>query len=150
MNPQDVIHKAKTSPDPQSEILALHETLCYLAEPIVQHFWTDIAVHDKNILASAPKNSSFIWVVHKCGSYLCPLYSSLLEIQQQIRKARKLIEAGEPMETQTEYALKKLPLIVHLRNRDVKEKDLYQYFYIFRGDNKFNFEVREIDSEELD
>lgn len=58
-------------------VTTLHERMMIEAETIVQHFWMDVAKHDKDVLAKMPSNSVALWWLKSTGSYLCPLYSHI-------------------------------------------------------------------------
>jgi hypothetical protein len=52
----------------------LHEKMMLEAEPIIQHNWTDVAIHDKDKLKSIPVGCYCYWIVGQMGSYLTPAY----------------------------------------------------------------------------
>lgn len=58
---------------------SLHEMMMLEAEPIIQHNWTDVAIHDKDKLASIPVGNTCIWVVSSMGSFLTPMYCKISE-----------------------------------------------------------------------
>jgi len=47
------------------------------AEPIIQHNWTDVAIHDRDRLKRIPVGHYCYWVVTQMGSYLTPAYCKL-------------------------------------------------------------------------
>lgn len=55
----------------------LHELMMTIAEPIIQHNWTDVAIHDKAKLKNIPVGHHCIWIVGKMGSYLTPMYCNV-------------------------------------------------------------------------
>lgn len=57
----------------------LHEKMMLEAESIIQHNWTDVAIHDKMKLKSIPVGSYCYWIVGEMGSYLTPAYCKLSE-----------------------------------------------------------------------
>lgn len=58
----------------QGRPTTLHERMMLEAEPIIQHNWTDVAIHDKAKLRSIPTGHYCYWVVTQMGSYLTPAY----------------------------------------------------------------------------
>lgn len=52
----------------------LHEKMMLEAEPIIQHNWTDVAIHDKEKLKTIPIGCYCYWIVGQMGSYLTPAY----------------------------------------------------------------------------
>lgn len=57
----------------------LHEQMMLEAEPIIQHNWTDVAIHDAAKLCSIPSGHVAYWIVGQMGSYLTPAYCSLAD-----------------------------------------------------------------------
>jgi hypothetical protein len=64
---------ARTTPAPKT----LHERMMLEAEPIIQHNWTDVAIHDKNRLKRVKNNHVMAWMVNETGSYLSPMYCNI-------------------------------------------------------------------------
>jgi hypothetical protein len=64
---------ARTARQPRT----LHERMMVEAEHIIQHNWTDVAIHDRDRLRSAPVDHAFAWMVGSMGSYLTPMYCRL-------------------------------------------------------------------------
>lgn len=44
--------------------------LTALADEVLQHYTDDLYLHDRNILSKMPVGSSWLWIVHKCGTHL--------------------------------------------------------------------------------
>jgi hypothetical protein len=57
----------------------LHEKMMLEAEPIIQHNWTDVAVHDRDKLQKIPVGHFCYWVVTQMGSFLTPAYCKVSE-----------------------------------------------------------------------
>jgi hypothetical protein len=55
----------------------LHEQMMLIAEPIIQHNWTDVAIHDRDKLRTLPVGHTAYWIVTQMGSYLSPAYCRL-------------------------------------------------------------------------
>ena len=55
----------------------LHDKMMFIADTVVRHNWTDVAIHDRNKLANIPVGHHCAWVIHELGSYLSPLYCRL-------------------------------------------------------------------------
>lgn len=58
---------------------SLHERMMLEAEPIIQHNWTDVAIHDKAKLKGIPVGHICYWVVTEMGSFLTPAYCKISE-----------------------------------------------------------------------
>jgi hypothetical protein len=65
--------RERLSPTPRN----LHELMMLEAEPIIQHNWTDVAIHDKNKLMTVPVGHTCVWIVGSTGSYLSPMYCQI-------------------------------------------------------------------------
>lgn len=61
----------------------LHEYLCFEAEDVIKSSWTDVAVHDKKIIAKMRPGETRLFCVHEFGSQLLPLYCRLSEKYKQ-------------------------------------------------------------------
>jgi len=57
----------------------LHEKMMVEAEPIIQHNWTDVAIHDKAKLQKIPVGQYCYWIVGQMGSYLSPAFCNIDE-----------------------------------------------------------------------
>jgi hypothetical protein len=55
----------------------LHEKMMLEAEPIIQHNWTDVAIHDRDKLKTIPVGCYCYWIVGQMGSYLTPAYCKI-------------------------------------------------------------------------
>lgn len=58
---------------------SLHERMMLEAEPIIQHNWTDVAIHDKAKLKGIPVGHVCYWLVSEMGSFLTPAYCKISE-----------------------------------------------------------------------
>ena len=61
----------------------LHDWMCFEAEDIVLHNWTDVAVHDRKILSKMRYGDTRLWVISELGSIFLPMYCKLYEKQKQ-------------------------------------------------------------------
>jgi hypothetical protein len=61
----------------------IHEWMCFESESIVKHNWTDIAVHDRKILAKMRPGETRLWIISEMGSTFLPMYCKLYEKQRQ-------------------------------------------------------------------
>ena len=57
----------------------LHEWMCFEAENVVKHNWTDVAIHDKKILDKMIPGETRLWIIYELGSVFLPLYCKLTE-----------------------------------------------------------------------
>ena len=44
--------------------------LTALSDGVLQHYTDDLYLHDREILSKMPAGSSWLWIVHKCGTHL--------------------------------------------------------------------------------
>jgi hypothetical protein len=61
----------------------LHEWMCFEAEDVILHNWTDVAVHDKKILGRMRPGETRLWMISELGSLFLPMYCKLYEKQKQ-------------------------------------------------------------------
>lgn len=52
----------------------LHQWMCFEAESIVRHNWTDIAVHDRRIIEKMRPGETRLWAIYELGSAFLPMY----------------------------------------------------------------------------
>lgn len=52
----------------------LHEWMCFAAEDVVKHNWTDVAIHDKKILEKMRPGETRLWAIYELGSAFLPMY----------------------------------------------------------------------------
>ena len=57
----------------------LHEWMCFEAENVVKHNWTDVAIHDKKILDKMRPGETRLWIIYELGSVFLPMYCKLTE-----------------------------------------------------------------------
>jgi hypothetical protein len=57
----------------------LHEWMCFEAESILRHNWTDVAVHDRKILNKMRPGETRLWAIYELGSAFLPMYCRLYE-----------------------------------------------------------------------
>lgn len=57
----------------------LFERMVSIAESVVHHNWSDVAIHDRRKLQLADVGDTFVWSIHEMGSYLSPLFARLDE-----------------------------------------------------------------------
>lgn len=57
----------------------LHEFLVYEAEDIVRHNWSDVALHDKNVIEKMLPGETRLWIIWELGSLFPPMYCKLSE-----------------------------------------------------------------------
>lgn len=57
----------------------LHEWMCFEAENVVKHNWTDVAIHDKKILDKMLPGEIRLWIIYELGSVFLPMYCKLNE-----------------------------------------------------------------------
>lgn len=55
----------------------LHEQMMLIAEPIIQHNWLDVAIHDRETLRTLPVGHTAYWIVTQMGSYFSHAYCRL-------------------------------------------------------------------------
>jgi len=48
----------------------IYDTLLKLADGTLEHFVEDLIVHDRATLAKAKVGTSWLWIVHKCGTHM--------------------------------------------------------------------------------
>lgn len=75
----------------QSQSKTLHEKMMLEAEPLIQHNWTDVAIHDKAMLRKIPVGHVAYWVVTQMGSYLTPAYCRLSDRQKWTRSRESTV-----------------------------------------------------------
>lgn len=76
VNPSKIIttqQAAKVVPRSQT----LFERMCYLAEDILLHNWTDVAVHDRRILDNTKPGEFRLWIVTEVGTLFPPMFCRL-------------------------------------------------------------------------
>lgn len=101
--------------------LTLHDRMMQEAEHFVQHFWTDVAKHDKIVLDSMLDNSVALWVVRTTGSYLCPLYTDI--DQHHAENKDRFILAEHIV----------LRIRAQLVNQSEKFKECYRFYLVWKG-----------------
>ncbi|MEY3683207.1 MAG: hypothetical protein RLZZ289_1743 [Bacteroidota bacterium] len=52
----------------------LHEWMCFAAEDVVKHNWTDVAIHDRKILEKMRHGETRLWAIYELGSAFLPMY----------------------------------------------------------------------------
>ena len=57
--------------------------MCYEAESVVKHNWTDVAVHDKKIINKMRPGDTRLWIISELGSNFLPMYCKLYEKYSQ-------------------------------------------------------------------
>lgn len=57
----------------------LHERMMVEAEPLIQHNWLDVAIHDKQRLDALPVGCFAYWLVGPLGSHFSPAFCSLAD-----------------------------------------------------------------------
>jgi len=48
--------------------------MCFEAENVVKHNWTDVAVHDRKIIEKMRAGDTRLWAVYELGSAFLPMY----------------------------------------------------------------------------
>lgn len=51
-------------------IVPIYDTLCKLADGILQHYVEDLTVHDRANLQHIDLDSTWLWIVHKNGTHM--------------------------------------------------------------------------------
>jgi hypothetical protein len=61
----------------------LHEQMCFIADEVVRHNFSDVAVHDARILRRMKRGEVRLWIVSELGSQFLPMYCRLTEVARQ-------------------------------------------------------------------
>lgn len=62
-----------------TSFLKLYEKMCYLAQDYVRHFWTDVAIRDRDFVDSMDPQEVALWIVGETGTYMCRMSRYLNE-----------------------------------------------------------------------
>ena len=54
----------------KSQPIAIYDTLLKLADGTLEHFVEDLTHHDRRFLETVKPGTSWLWIVHKCGTHL--------------------------------------------------------------------------------
>jgi hypothetical protein len=104
----------------------LHEQMCFIADDVVRYNFSDVAVHEKRILARMHEGETRLWIIHEFGSQFLPLYCKTGEWQRQGKNGRYLCSV--------EVTIARL-----LRNDELQQVqnkiifDSAQYFIVTKG-----------------
>ena len=99
----------------------LHEWMCFTAEDVVKHNWTDVAIHDKKILEKMCPGETRLWAIYELGSAFLPMYC-------------RTYENRHSNATQHEFAAVEVFMM-----RFFKEHEMGQMEACFRKHTKFYF-----------
>ena len=70
--------------DPRDK--TLHEQMCFIADEVVRHNFSDVAVHDARILRRMKQGETRLWIISELGSHFLPMYCKLNEWRKQEEK----------------------------------------------------------------
>jgi mannose/cellobiose epimerase-like protein (N-acyl-D-glucosamine 2-epimerase family) len=109
----------------------LYEWMCFEAEGIIKYNWTDVAVHDRNILSKMRVNETRLWAIYELGSALLPL---TCHVNEQVRQ--EILEYE--MSSVEAFCLRFLkPTSLGERERDFR-KDT-KFYFITKTDSDYDY-----------
>lgn len=111
----------------------LHEWMCFEAESIVSANWTDIAVHDLNVIRKMRPGETRLWAIYELGSSFLPLYCKLSEN----------IHGGE---NQHEFAAVEVFMMKFLKEHEMGQVEAAfrkntKFFFIRKGYSRYDYSV---------
>ena len=114
--------------------LTLHEFMCYEAESVVKHNWTDVAVHDKKIINKMRPGDTRLWIISEMGSNFLPLYCKLYEKYKQ-------------EESEYDLSVVEVHMMRFLKNDRLGEmqskiaRATSKFYFITKGFGKYDYSV---------
>lgn len=114
----------------QARPKTLHEQMMLEAEPLMQHNWTDVAIHDKAKLRSIPTGHYCYWVVTQMGSYLTPAYCRLSDRSKWTRSFEASLAPIQLLVVRWHADVKKFEGSTHWRRMHDPCRDKHCYLVI--------------------
>lgn len=114
--------------------LMLHEFMCYEAESVVKHNWTDVAVHDKKIINKMRPGDTRLWIISEMGSNFPPMYCKLYEKRRQ-------------EESEYDLSVVEVHMMRFLRNDRLGEmqskiaRATSKFYFITKGSGEYDYSV---------
>ena len=112
----------------------LHEWMCFEAEDIVRHNWTDISCHDRKILDKMRPGDTRLWMIHELGSLFLPMYCKLYEKRKQEESEYEFSSVEIHM-----LRLMKDDRLASVQNKIIR--DTARFYFIRKGSGDYDYDI---------
>lgn len=112
----------------------LHEWMCYEAESVVQHNFSDVAVWDRKLVNKTNTGETRLWWIHAFGSQFLPMYCRVSEKA----KAENSMYEFSAVEINL-LRLFKEDQFSKIQNKIILETS--KFFFITKGSDEFHYDI---------
>jgi len=116
----------------------LHEWMCFEAEDVVRHNWTDVAIHDRKILNKMREGDTRLWMINELGSLFLPMYCKLYEKRKQEESEYDFSSVEIHM-----LRLMKDDRLASVQNKIIRETA--RFYFITKGSGDYDYSVAPTD-----